>query len=66
MINWEVIAEETLDALEEMVWQYCSRDGVLTHSFMSAEEFAFEVLEKYGRIEIVNGQPEMVSQRLNK
>lgn len=37
--------EELRDALLDMVWQFCSRNDKLAHSFMSAEEHAFDVLD---------------------
>jgi hypothetical protein len=33
------------NALLDMVWQFCSWDDKLSHSFMSAEEYAFDVLD---------------------
>jgi hypothetical protein len=39
--------EETLDALGMMYTQYCSRDG---HLFMSAGEYASNVLEHWGML----------------
>ena len=53
--------DEVLDALEAMAWQFCCREGVLMHTFMSAEENAFYVLEEYGRIEKRQGCYEMVA-----
>lgn len=37
--------DELRDALLDMVWQFCSRNDKLAHSFMSAEEHAFDVLD---------------------
>lgn len=37
--------DELRDALLDMVWQFCSRNEKLAHSFMSAEEHAFDVLD---------------------
>ena len=33
------------DALLDMIWQFCSQNDKLAHSFMSAEEYAFDVLD---------------------
>lgn len=50
-VNQEHIAglvaknDELRDALLDMVWQFCSRNDKLAHSFMSAEEHAFDVLD---------------------
>lgn len=39
------VVETLTDALLDMVWQFCNNsDSVLSHSFMSAEENAFDVL----------------------
>ena len=47
--------ERALDALEEMVAQYCRVDGKLNHQFMYAGEEAFSVLEDAGRLRHVGG-----------
>ncbi len=38
------LLDEAINALFDMVWQFCSHNEKLSHSFMSAEENAFDVL----------------------
>ncbi len=52
---------EVLDALEEMVWQHCfnpARIGYpLDHGFLSANEHAFTIMERAGRLRRLRGHP---------
>lgn len=48
--------ERVLDALEDMVAQYCRVNGKLHHQFMSAGEEAFAVLEDAGRLRHVGNE----------
>ncbi len=58
---WEAQRDELLDALIDATWQGCDHNRkdaeLIGHRFMSSYEHAFEVLEKYGRLEYVQADP---------